>query len=107
MLGSVAMLSTVVTTAATAVPLTTVQTFAAAFVIQAKSGNSGAIYVGDANVTAATGMKIGKPPTFFADVTLPAFTMASGDSSNLFDLSSVFICSDSDGDGVNTMYFTR
>jgi hypothetical protein len=104
MANDVVLLSKTVTAAGTAEALSATSIRVAAVTIQAKSGNTGSMYVGDSTVSAATGIMIGVP---VANKTPSFVRIQADDSTNLFDLAHIWIDAAVNGEGVNCMYFTR
>jgi len=88
----------VVTTAGTRVKLFNTRKEVAAVVIQAKSGNSGNIFVGDNQVSSTLGIKLVPG----SNITLSNNDVGSGEEG--VDLSGVWLDTDSSADGVMAMW---
>ena len=81
-----------VTTAGTAVPLSSSLIAAAWVFIQAKAGNTGKIHVGGSAVSSTSKM---------VELSITdGFTFPTPSVPNIYDLAEIFIDADTDGDGV-------
>lgn len=84
-----------VTTAGTEVPLTATKVMANWLLIQPISTNTGIIYLGDSSVTSANGVELNVGDS---DVLWPSST------TNIYDLSTIYIDSSVSGEGVKVLY---
>lgn len=91
-------LKVTVATAGTRVPLSATRLLAASFAIQADSANAGDVFIGDVSVTAANGFLVTSLGLNGDDV--------RGISQD-FDLSKIYIDSDTDADAVRVLYALR
>ena len=93
-----------VASAGTRVPLAAAAgTRVAQVTIQAKAGNTGYIYVGDATVTAANGYRLAIPAAAVQDH-LPEIILKPTSVGNNIDLNQVYIDSSVNAEGVNFLY---
>jgi hypothetical protein len=91
-----------VAAAGTAVPLINVQTLAMTLVIQAKSTNSGLVYIGDSTVSAASyGASISAGNSVSIEMPL------HGGHTLEVDLSEIYIDAGTNDDGVTVLYYQR
>ena len=91
-----------VTTAGTAVPLSTSDLFTQAYVIRALSANSGIIYVGDSSsATSTNGMFLAA-----GEANEKAGSKERNGIENYFNLKNIFINSSVSGEGVIVEYLT-
>ena len=87
-----------VTAAGTAEALTSTRTIATWVIIQAKSGNTNAVYVGDSTVSSTNGHRL------IATNTMPMFPGGGG---NYINLANVYIDAAVNGEGVIFTYGKR
>lgn len=88
-----------VTTAGTAVPLSTTQIFTTAFMVRANASNTGEIYVGDANVAASNA-----PPLYASETNEKEGQPTNRGVIKTFDLSKIYINSSVSAEGVKCEY---
>jgi hypothetical protein len=101
-LASPASINKSVTTAGTRVALVSSSTLAINVVIQANSGNTGVIYVGDSTVSSSVfGVKLTAGNS--VSIELPPIS----DGAMEVDLADIYLDSGTNGDGVSVMYFKR
>lgn len=102
-----------VASAGTAEQLTATSTLVSSILIQAKGGNNGGtgantgkVFIGPSTVTNSgdTGIQLAVPSS---GATPSSIRIDSGDSSNLFDLSAIYVAVAVDGEGVVVLYNTR
>jgi hypothetical protein len=89
----------VVTTAGTAVPLSTTKLYTTAFLVQANAANTGLIYVGDSTVAASNAPYL----VAGASNSKEGQTVTRG-MIQTFDLSKVYIDASVNGEGVKVEY---
>ena len=94
--------SVTVTTAGTAVPLSTTRIYTTAFAVRAKLTNTGDIFIGDSTVTSATGMFL--QPGESNEKT--AQNVSRG-VIQTFELSKIFLNASSSGDGAIVEYLAE
>lgn len=91
-----------VTTAGTAVPLSTSKIYTTSFAVRAKKTNSGDLYIGNSDVTAANGMYL-QPQESNEKTAQPV----SRGVIQLFDLSKIYMNAASSGDGAIVEYLAE
>lgn len=91
-----------VTTAGTAVPLSSSKKYVASLVIDASSTNTNNVYVGDSSVDSTTGLKL--KPEKAVDIELQ--NDANGKMMEI-DLNEIYVDADSDGNFVIIGYLER